>query len=581
MQNNLIKKSVINTVKKNVFICALLFIVVFGAVTAGLIPPQLLRQIIDHNLVPGSSEGLFNLAVIYIIVIVFIGVFDFLKGAVLTILGQKISKEIRMGMIEKLEKINTMFFSSNPSGSVVSRFTNDVETVNTLFTGGIIGMAIDCLKIVGIVLSIFVFSSKLAMFTLLLLPIIYCITRAFQVRMLNAQIKNRILIGKVNNHIAESLKNIRMIKSFSKESYMENNYKDYLKDSFNTVEKVNFYDSVFSPLILLIRAAVIGVIVILSSKQLNSLGISIGMVAASIELISNLFAPIENLGTELQNIQSAVSGIRRVNEFYNEPEDECKKNELYIHDIIPDRAKVELRFNDVSFYYNEGTDILQNICLIISPLEKVTFTGRTGVGKTTLFKIMMGLLCPTEGSITVNGTDVYTIPNREKRKIFGYVDQSFHIIKGTVADQISLRDKNITKEQVENALDFVGMTETISTLEKGLATPVNGDNLFSQGQKQLLAIARAIVTDPPLLLLDEMTASLDSVTEEKIMNILQKAGGTHTILSISHRLSSINAGDTVVILEKGRIINAGSPEMMLRQDEWYRNHIALEKLRWD
>lgn len=580
MKNNLIKKSVVNTAKKNVFLCTLLFVVVCGAVTAGLIPPQLLRQIIDRNLVPSNSEGLLRMAVLYIMVIVFIGVFDFLKGAVLTILGQKISKEIRMGMIEKLEKINTMFFSSNPSGAVVSRLTNDVETVNTLFTGGIIGMAIDCLKIVGIVLSIFVFSGKLAIFTLLLLPVIVFITRAFQVRMLDAQIKNRILIGKVNNHIAESLKNIRMIKSFSKESYMENNYKDYLKDSFKTVEKVNFYDSVFSPLVLLMRAAVIGVIVILSSKQLNFLGISIGMVAASIELISNLFAPIENLGTELQNIQSAVSGIRRVNEFYNEPEDECKNNELTIHDIIPDRAEAELCFNNVSFYYSEGTDILQNICLKINPLDKVTFTGRTGVGKTTLFKIIMGLLRPSEGSITVNGIDVYTIPNREKRKIFGYVDQTFHIIKGTVADQISLRDKDITKEQVERALDFVGMTETISALEQGIDTPVNGDHLFSQGQKQLLAIARAIVTDPPLLLLDETTASLDSVTEEKMLRVLQKAGGTRTICSISHRLSSIMAGDTVVILEKGRIIKAGSPEMMLRQDEWYRNHIELEKLSW-
>lgn len=580
MKNNLIKKSVVNTAKKNVFLCTLLFVVVCGAVTAGLIPPQLLRQIIDRNLVPSNSEGLLRMAVLYIMVIVFIGVFDFLKGAVLTILGQKISKEIRMGMIEKLEKINTMFFSSNPSGAVVSRLTNDVETVNTLFTGGIIGMAIDCLKIVGIVLSIFVFSGKLAIFTLLLLPVIVFITRAFQVRMLDAQIKNRILIGKVNNHIAESLKNIRMIKSFSKESYMENNYKDYLKDSFKTVEKVNFYDSVFSPLVLLMRAAVIGVIVILSSKQLNFLGISIGMVAASIELISNLFAPIENLGTELQNIQNAVSGIRRVNEFYNEPEDECKNNELTIHDIIPDRAEAELCFNNVSFYYSEGTDILQNICLKINPLDKVTFTGRTGVGKTTLFKIIMGLLRPSEGSITVNGIDVYTIPNREKRKIFGYVDQTFHIIKGTVADQISLRDKDITKEQVERALDFVGMTETISALEQGIDTPVNGDHLFSQGQKQLLAIARAIVTDPPLLLLDETTASLDSVTEEKMLRVLQKAGGTRTICSISHRLSSIMAGDTVVILEKGRIIKAGSPEMMLRQDDWYRNHIELEKLSW-
>lgn len=580
MKNNLIKKSVINSIKKNAGICVLLCFVVCGVVFASLIPPQLLRQIIDRNLVPKSSEGLFGIAIIYMTVILFIGIFDFVKEAVLTVLGQKISKEIRTGMIEKLEKINYMFFSGNGSGAVVSRFTNDVDSINSLFTGGIIGMVIDCFKIIGIVLSIMMFSGKLAVFTLMLLPVIYFITRAFQVRMLKAQIKNRILVAKVNNHISESLKNIQMIKSFSKESYMEKNYKNYLLDNYKTVEKVNFYDSVFSPIIQLTRATVIGAIVTLSSKQLNFLGISLGMVAASIDLISNLFAPIETLGMELQNIQGAISGIHRVNDFYNEPEDDCKRNELRADDIIPVREKAELRFNDVSFYYNEGTDILQNISLKVNPLEKVTFIGRTGVGKSTLFKLIMGLLKPSKGSITINGIDVYTIPNTEKRRIFGYVDQSFHMIKGKVADQISLLDNSITREQIERALNFVGMTDYISSLEKGTDTEITNDTLFSQGQKQLLAIARAIAADPPILLLDEITASLDSITEEKIVSVLQKAGSTHTILTISHRLSSMISSDTVVILENGRIKNTGSPEMMLQNDDWYRSHIELEKLSW-
>jgi ATP-binding cassette, subfamily B, multidrug efflux pump len=579
MKHNLVNNSIVSVAKENIKLEVLLVFAIVGVVITSLIPPQILKYIVDHNLVPRSSDKLFLLAISYICIILFIGLFDFIKEALLTILGQKIIKEIRLGMMEKLEKISSGFFSYNESGSVVSRFTNDVDAISSLFTSGIIGMMIDCFKVLGIVVSIWMFSSKLGLVALLLLPAIFLITRWFQKRMLKAQIENRVLIAKVNNYISESLKNIQMIKAYSKEHYMEENYTKRLLENYKTIEKVNFYDSVFSPIIQLTRAVVIGFIVILSSKQLNYLGISLGMVAASIELISNLFAPIENLGMELQNIQQAISGIHRVNAFYFEPEDDCK-NDLTEADIIPISGQVKLSFNNVAFKYEEGSDILQNISLQIDSQEKVNFVGRTGVGKSTLFKLVMGFLKPTIGNIELNGIDVYNIPNSEKRKIFGYVDQNFHLINGSVAEQISLRDKSISKAQIDRALDFVGLTEYVQALENGIDTQVNSDTLFSQGQKQLLAIARAIVTNPPILLLDEITANLDSITEEKITSVLQKASSAHTILSITHRLSSMIACDTVVILENGMIKNLGSPDELLQKDDWYRSHLALENLTW-
>jgi ATP-binding cassette subfamily B multidrug efflux pump len=580
LKNSLVKTAIRQIIKRQIGLCSLLVLAICAVVVASLVPPQLLRLLIDQNLTPRNSNGLLALAILYMAVLLLIGLFDFLKEAIITVLGQKITREIRIEMMAKMARINALFFSANDSGVVVSRFTNDVDAINSLFTSGIVGMLIDCFKVIGIVVSIWMFSGKLGLITLGLLPVIYAITRLFQKRMLKAQIENRILIGRVNNHIAESLKNILMIKSYSKEDYMEKNYTRYLLDNYKTIEKVNFYDSLFPPVIQITRAALIGLIVILSSRHLNYLGITLGMVAASIDFISNLFTPIENLGMELQNIQTAISGIRRVDDFYGEIEDDAKNSTLQAAAIIPDRDQVHLAFNNLSFNYEEGTDVLQDITLQVRPLEKVTVVGRTGVGKSTLFKLILGLLKPTDGSITINGIDVYTIPNSEKRKIFGYVDQCFHFIKGTVAEQISLRDPDISREQIAKALDYVGLKDFVAGLNQGIDTPVSSEAFFSQGQKQLLAIARAIVTDPPILLLDEITANLDSVTEEKFLAVLQKTSTAHTVLAISHRLSSMIACDTIVILDQGKVKNSGSPEILLQTDEWYRSHVALEKLTW-
>jgi ATP-binding cassette subfamily B protein len=578
MRNNHVNKAAFRVAKKNWALLLMLAFVIAGVVFTSLIPPQILKRIVDENLVPKTEDGLMNLALMYLGIVGTIAIFDFLKAALLTVIGQKISKEIRLTMMRKAERINALYFSKNGTGNVVSRFTNDVEAINSTFTTGIIGLLIDCLKIGGIIVSVFLFNQTLGLIALAMLPIIFLITRFVQKRTLQAQIQNRIQVGKVNNHISESLKNVLMIKSGSKEAYMENKYTGLLKQNFDTLEKVNFFDSIFPPIIQVTRALAITLVVVLAIPDLNFIGITIGMVAASVELISDLFAPIENFGTELQGIQQSVSGIQRVNAFCDEEEEFPKQTDLKAEDIIPDRLAVSLAFNDVSFNYEEGSEILSQVNLNIKPQEKVTFVGRTGVGKTTLFKLCMGLLKPFEGSITINGIDVCLIPNSEKRKLFGYVDQNFRLIKGTIGEQISMQDENISIDQIRQALDFVGMLEFVDSLEKGLDTKAVGEGLFSQGQKQLLAIARAIVTDPAILLLDEITANLDSITESQIVSVLQKAGKSHTILSISHRLSSMMACDTIVILENGRIRNSGSPELLIKNDEWYQKFTALENM---
>lgn len=539
---------ILGVFKKFKLLTFLLVVVIIGTIGLSLVTPQVLKYIIDDYLTLGKGKDLLIPALIYFISIGLVGVFNFAKEGLITVFGQKIIRRIREEMMTKLEKIPIGYLSINESGSVVSRFSNDVEAVGSLFTNGIISMVVDVFKIIGIVFSIWLFSYKLGILVISIIPIIYFLTRTFQRKMLSAQKLYRVLTAKVNNHIPESINNIQMIKSFSKEEYMEVKYLDYLNESYEAMDKINFYDSIFSPIILIIRSAVIAIVVILSSDSLGFLGISIGAVAASIELITNIFSPIENLGMELQNIQQSIAGIYRIDEFLGEKE-EIKKNFTLTYDkILKDKNNIDIKFKNVYFSYSNNKEILKDISITIKYKEHITFAGRTGVGKTTMFKLILGLLEPEKGSVTLGGINVSQIPNNQKRKIFGYVEQSFSFIKGTVSEQISLGDKNISKKEIENAIKFVGLHDYVMNLDGGYEA-VAMPYLFSQGQCQLLSIARAIVTNPPIMLLDEMTANLDSETEKNIISVLKDASNERTVLCISHRLSSMLTCDKVITLE--------------------------------
>lgn len=545
MKNKNVVSIIKDFIRENIWLSIALILTVILVVLSSLIPPQILKHIVDNYLTKGLGDRLLKLALIYFFVLLIIGLLDFIKEGLLTICGQKITRKLRSTMMKKKSFLSAEYFSLNETGSIVSRYTNDVEAIQSLFTNGIVSMIINVFKIIGIVVSIWIFSAGLGAIVVCVIPFIFIITRLFQKKMLKAQMENRILIAKVNNHIPESIKNIEMIKSFSKEKYMESKYKEFLQNSYESMEKVNFYDSVFSPIILIIRAVVIAIMVILCSDSISALGISVGMVAAAIELISNIFSPIENLGMELQSIQQAISGVKRVNEFLSEDEIVDKNTNFDIKNL----KGYEIVFENISFCYKGSPMILKDMSFKITNKENVTFVGRTGAGKSTLFKLILGLLEPTEGRVIIDGVDIKLIPNSEKRKLFGYVEQSFHFVKGTIKEQITLGDNNISDEDVEKVVKFVGLHEYIMNLENGYNTVVE-KNLFSQGQSQLLSIARAMVANPPIMLLDEITANLDSETEENIIKVLQEAVSKRTLLSISHRLSAVLNCDRVIKIEK-------------------------------
>lgn len=543
---------------KPIYVVAMILLVA-AVVLLSLIPPQILRIIIDEYLLAGVTKGLFAIAVIYLASYVLIGVFDFLKAYLLTVAGQKIIKEIRIAMEQKLTRLKSSYFTKNSVGALSSKFMNNVDNINTLFTEGVISMVIDCFKILGIVVSIWIFSYKLAIFAIALIPIVAVITAYFRRRMLRAQITNLAQVGKVNNHIVESIKNIIMIKTFNKEGYMESTYKKHLDENYKTMARVSFFDSSYSPIIQIMTAMAISFVFYFASGDSNILGISIGEIAAATNLITNLFTPIDTLGMELQSIQKGLSGIKSVDEFLATEEEE--EGKVYL-DLEEARKKgVAIKIENLSFGYEENSGVAaggsqKNSKLVINgldaeinPYENVAFIGRTGAGKTTLFKLIEGLLKPNSGHVLINGVDAHTIATEQKRKIFGYVEQQFSFVSGNVLQQITLGDETISRADVEDALEFVGLKAYAEGFEQGLETEVR-EEMFSQGQKQLLAIARAIAADPLLLLLDEVTANLDSVTEENVVQVLKRAGRDRTILSIAHRQSTIYSADRIIEIKQ-------------------------------
>ncbi len=570
----MVTKIVRKTLVENLFIFITLVITILVFIVAGLLPAQLLERIVDTSLDQGTLEPLLRLSLFYLGTVFLVGILDFFKQLLLVTLGEKITRRIRLEMSQKLKIIQTSYFSENAVGLTTSCFVNDVNAVNAMFTSGLIGLFVDLLKIIGIIISMFLFGLSLGLMTIVAVPLIFILTRLIQKRMLGAQVKHRKMIAKVNNHITETLANRKMIKLYSAEDFMEKRYKTYLDANFQAVESVNFFDSLYPPLIVLLRGVLIVFCVLTAGTLFGQSAITLGVVAGAIELISSLFVPIESLGMELQSIQQSVAGIQRINEFFRE-KDEEPKLPLTVGDIFKDREDIQLCFDHVSFRYEESVSVINDIHLSIAAKEKATFIGRTGVGKTTLFKLIMGLLKPTQGRITLNGIDVYQIPNEIKHLIFGYVDQSFSPIVGTVRDQLTL-GSTYSDERLWKVLDFVRLNEKVSAFPKTLDTPFS-EGLFSQGEKQLLSIARGILGDPPILLLDEMTANLDSITEEKINDVLRKASMSRTILSISHRLTSIDTADKVIYIEQGRVKKAGTKEEVLSLEE-FQKELELEKL---
>ena len=522
-----------------------ILLAVAGAIVTALLPPWILGSIVDTitegNVVPVA------LVILYFAFTVLTGLTESIREGLLTVFGQKITHALRGSMMDKYTNLTAGELTKQEPGTIVSRFVGDVDTVENLFTSGIISMFADACKIISILVVIWLKNRGLAIVLLILLPFLYWFTRTVQKNMLKAQIENRRAVGRASGHVPETLHNIRTIHTLGKERYMEERYDEYIAESYRAVDRTNFYDAIYSPVILILNAIVVAVVMLFSAsgnaKVLTLFGMSAGTAVAVINYISQIFTPVESLGMEIQTMQSAIAGVHRINEFYALEELPERVRNLEIP-VVTEEEMPFVELQNVTFAYEgDSRKILHHVSFKVYSGEQVTLSGRTGAGKSTIFKLLLGLYQPGEGKVLIQGRDAFQIPENEKRSLYGYVEQTFHRVPGTVKDQITLYDDSFSMEEVREAARIAGLDATIEQLEKGYDTLCTSE-IFSQGQWQLLSIARAAVAKPKLLLLDEITANLDAQTEEEVLRALKRASEGRTVISISHRVNA----------ETGRII---------------------------
>ena len=549
---------------------------VAASVLSSLLPPLIIGHIIDNltNNVPLVLVAM----LMYYGSLALEGVLTSVQETLLEMLGQKMTHALRSEMSQKLSHLPAATLSAQNLGEIAARFSGDVDTVEALFTSGVISMVADACRIISILAVIAVKNTGLAILLLLVLPLLMAFTRHVQKRTLQAQLDNRRAVAAISGQVPETLHNIRTIHALGLEDYMGKRYDRRIGDSYVAVEKTNFYDAIYSPVVLTLNAAVVGVVMLLSAsgntRILTLFGMSVGTSVTIINYISRIFTPIESLGMELQTVQSAMAGVKRIDAFLAQPErtisvkkggflaqpertTPVKKDAFHAprERTIPaeengifDRS-AEVVLEHVTFGYDENV-VLADLSFTVGAGEQVTLVGRTGAGKSTVFRLLLGLYRPDEGRITIGGVDVSRINDGERRRCIGCVEQHFARVPGTVLDQITLGDPQITRDMAEEAARLVGLDSVIESFPAGYDT-ICSEGMFSQGEWQLLSIARAAAANPAVLLLDEITANLDAETEARVMDALRRASRGRTVLSISHRVYESLGGRTIEIRPAG------------------------------
>jgi ATP-binding cassette subfamily B protein len=564
---------------------AVVGVCIVASALAELVPPLVTGHVVNHNLVPHRTGGLLAAGILYIAAIGVDAAATFAYSYLAARVSQAAIAVLRTRLFEHVMALPASYFDVTPVGDVISRSTADVETIDELFTDGIATLVGQLVPLVTTAIAMVVLSPVLSLVAVIAIPPLAAITRYLQVRVRAAERATRIAIGDLNIELAEDVGAAETLKVFGREAVFAGRFRGSLHRTLLAQRSSVKYNAFFAPVTGLLSSLVIGALIWAGAGHtLASAGVSLGTLVAFIMLFQNFFAPIIALGDEWQTVQASIAGAERV---------------FAVLDLEPDRLPLPpprltsgsqpgIRVSDVSYAYRDRPPAVVGVSLTIRPGEQVAVVGRTGAGKSTLIALAGGLYTPLRGSIRIAGTDPRILGGDERRKTIGVVPQNLQLFSATVRENLTLFDSSVTDRQVWQALAMTGTDSLFSELATGLDTRLAGQGrgdglMLSAGQRQLVALARAVVAEPAALLLDEATASIDGASDARFRAALRATAisGGCAVLTVAHRISTAREADRVVVMEHGQIIEEGAPAALLAGGGRFAMLAELESAGWD
>jgi len=492
--------------------------------------------------------------------------------------------DLRIRLYRHLQRLPIRYYDQNPLGDIISRCTADVDTVDTLFSSGVAGLVADMVRLVTVSIAMIALSPILALISALVVPPLVWITNLFRIRIRNAERQNRIAVGMLNTNLQETFGGVEVIRAFGREPVFVARFRRVLERTLKAYNLSAKYSALYTPIMQILMAIAISLLLWSGAQtRFTALPISLGTLTAFVLLFKRFFDPITSLGEEWQTVQSALSGAERIFQVLDLSTEE--QTQAVAVNITRQTGGIELR--NLTFGYFDDQPVLQNVSFSVVPGEHVALVGRTGAGKSSILNLLGGLYTPWEGSIQVAGIDPRQLNETERRTVIGVVPQAVQLFSGTVLDNLTLGDQNVSFEEVQRAVRIAGAEGFILALPNGYETLINngsgGGVQLSSGQRQLLSLVRALVWNPRVLLFDEATSAIDSASEAVFRQALQDESSRHerAILTVAHRLSTAREADRVIVLENGRILEMGTPEALIRKGGRFAALLELEAAGWD
>ena len=534
----------------------------------GLLPPYLLQVAIDNYMANGDFAGLGLIAIILVGVYLVNWVSDYQRTYQMSWMGQNMVNELRKQLFSHLQELSFSFYDSSEVGEIISRVTNDTDTLSQIFVQGVLSLISDVLTLIGIIAIMLFLSVPLTLATFSVIPPLILLIFFFQSRLRKAYRATRKKIAVVTSRLEQSISGIKEIQSFTREQDTIQDFRQANVENLQANVKAGKLLALLMPAVQIVGAFGTCVVLWLGGMSIINGSITLGIVIAFLLYVEKFFRPLVNLTTFYNTVQSAMSAAERIFVTLDtEPRIADAPDAIELRHV-----KGEIVFNHATFGYNPNRRVLKDINIHVEPGKTLAIVGPTGAGKSTIAKLLSRFYELQKGTITVDGYDIRKVTLSSLHNQMGVVLQEPFLFSGTIMENIKYGKLDATDEEVEQVAKIVGIHEFISSLPQGYRTSVGERGIrLSVGQRQLVSFARALLSDPPILILDEATSSVDPYTELKIKKALTTLLKNRTSFVIAHRLSTVRNADNIIVIDKGKIIEEGNhKELMKEKGMYYR-----------